>query len=68
MKYRLSRTSTPIGDAFVVSGTIVRQVRADNLKSENERQGNMDHYRPAGKPANQESQQVRLPMICCIFV
>jgi len=40
MNYRLSRTSTHIGDAFVVSSTIVRQVRADNLKSENERQGN----------------------------
>jgi len=68
INYRLSRTSTHIGDAFVVSSTIVRQVRADNLKSENERQGNMDHYRPAGKPANQESQQVQLQMIRCIFL
>jgi hypothetical protein len=37
---------------------IARSVGAYNLKSESERQGNMDHYRPADKPANQESQQV----------
>ena len=36
------------------SADIVKQVRVDNLKSESERQGNMDHDRPAGKPANQE--------------
>jgi hypothetical protein len=64
----IDQASAHIGAAFVVSSTIVRQVRADNLKSESERQGNMDHYRPADKPANQESQQVQLQMICSIFL
>jgi hypothetical protein len=39
------------------SADIVKQVRVDNLKSESALQGTMDHYRPVGKPANQESQQ-----------